>query len=219
MASAAAPATGTAPRGRIDKRQAILDAAFEVFAVRGYAQALVQEIAEQAGVAKPTVYNHLADKETLFRATLTAAADAVMDGNLATLERLRSPGDDLRATMNEVAHELVRSCCDKRSRSLRWLTYAQVARFPDLIEVVQGRTSVRIAEAMADRLARLSLSGHLRPCDPVLAAEQLLALITGPLETRSRLGTRVVTKAEMRTLAEAAVDTFLRAYGPGPAEA
>lgn len=90
MASAAAAAARTAPRGRIDKRQAILDAAFDVFAEHGYAQALVQEIAEQAGVAKPTVYNHFTDKETLFRATLTAAAQTVMDGNIAVLDRMRS---------------------------------------------------------------------------------------------------------------------------------
>jgi len=212
MASAAAATARTAPRGRIDKRQAILEAAFDVFADRGYAQALVQEIAERAGVAKPTVYNHFTDKETLFRASLTAVAQAVMDGNIAELDRLRDPKKDLRRTMNEVAHHLVRSCCDHRSRSLRWLTYAQVVRFPDLIEVVQGYTSLRIAEALADRLARLTLSGHLRPCDPEVAAEQLLALVTGPLETRSRLGTRKLTVAEMRTLAESAVDTFLRAY-------
>ncbi|MEU4654941.1 TetR/AcrR family transcriptional regulator [Streptomyces sp. NPDC023723] len=208
-----APATAPRrPRGRIDKRQAILEAAFDVFAERGYAQALVQEIAERAGVAKPTVYSHFTDKETLFRAALTAVAQSVMETNLVELDRLRSPKKDLRKTLNDVAHHLVRSCCDHRSRSLRWLTYAQVARFPDLIEVVQDYTSLRIAEAMADRLGRLSLAGHLRPCDPATAAEQLLALITGPLETRSRLGTRRLTATEMRTLAEAAVDTFLRAY-------
>ncbi|MEW2131193.1 TetR/AcrR family transcriptional regulator [Streptomyces sp. NPDC005435] len=212
MASAAATQARTAPRGRIDKRRAILGAAFDVFAEHGYANALVQEIAERAKVAKPTVYNHFADKETLFRETLTDAARTVMERNIAVLDRMRSPGDDLRATLNEVAYQLVRSCCDARSRSLRRLTYAQVTRFPDLIEAVQDLTSVRIAEAMADRLARLTLSGRLRPCEPALAAEQLLALITGPLETRSRLGTRKPGTAEMRALAEAAVDTFLRAY-------
>ncbi|MFJ2703482.1 TetR/AcrR family transcriptional regulator C-terminal domain-containing protein, partial [Streptomyces sp. NPDC087428] len=46
------------------------------------------------------------------------------------------------------------------------------------------------------------------------AAEQLLALLTGPIETRSRLGTRTVPTTETRTIAETAVDTFLRAYGP-----
>ncbi|MEV0038363.1 TetR/AcrR family transcriptional regulator [Streptomyces sp. NPDC050804] len=213
MTEATALAGRTASRGRIDKRRAILDAAFTVFARRGYGQACVKEIAEVAGVAKPTVYNHLNDKETLFRHAMEAAADTVMAENLAAVERLREPGDDLRAALEDMAYRMLLVCCDERGRALRWLTYAQVARFPDLIEAVQGRTSNRLGEALADRLARLSLSGRLRPCDPEAAAEQLLALLTGPMETRSRLGTREVPAAETRAVAKAAVDTFLRAYG------
>lgn len=207
----------TTSRGRIDKRQAILDAAFAVFARRGYSQACVQEIAEEAGVAKPTVYNHLSDKETLFRHALMAAADAVSADNLAVADRLRDPGDDLRATLEDVSYRMLQVCCGERARALRWLTYAQVARFPDLIESVQSRTSHRLGEALADRLARLSLSGRLRPCDPAQAAEQFLALLTGPMEARSHLGTRKVPAAEIRTVAKAAVDTFLRGYAPAPA--
>ncbi|MGY0499924.1 TetR/AcrR family transcriptional regulator C-terminal domain-containing protein [Nocardia sp. FBN12] len=48
--------------------------------------------------------------------------------------------------------------------------------------------------------------------DPATAAEQFLVLITGPMEGRTRLGTRKVSTAEMRTVAATAVDTFLRAY-------
>ncbi|WP_405181986.1 TetR/AcrR family transcriptional regulator [Nocardia sp. NBC_01377] len=208
------PAGATSSRGRIDKRQAILDAAFVVFARRGYALAGVQEIAEEAGVAKPTIYNHLNDKETLFRHALTAVADSVLAENLTVVERLRNPGPDLDAALRDLALRLIRVCCAERSRSLRWLTYAQVAQFPDLIDIVVGRTSDRLGEALADRLARLSLSGRLRPCDPAVAAEQFLVLITGPMEGRSRLGTRKVAVAEMRAVADRAVDTFLRAYGP-----
>lgn len=205
--------TEAASRGRIDKRQAILDAAFVVFARRGYGQAGVQEIAEVAGVAKPTVYNHLGDKENLFRQAMAAAADAVNAENLAVVDRLREPGDDLRVTMEDVAYRLLLVCCGERSHALRWLTYAQIARFPDLIEVVQGRTARRLGEALADRLARLSLSGHLRRCDPATAAEQFLALLTGPMEMRSGLGTQEVSAGEMREVAVAGVDTFVRAYG------
>ncbi|MFF2083883.1 TetR/AcrR family transcriptional regulator [Nocardia sp. NPDC058176] len=214
MTPVTTPTGPTTSRGRIDKRQAILDAAFVVFARRGYAQAGVQEVAEEAGVAKPTIYNHLNDKETLFRHAITAASDAVLAENLAVVERLRTPGDDLRAALDDVAYRLIRSCCTEQSRSLRWLTYGTVAQFPDLIDVVVSRTSDQLGEALADRLARLSLSGRLRPCDPATAAEQFLVLITGPMEGRTRLGTRKVTTAEMRAVATAAVDTFLRAYEP-----
>lgn len=215
MGSTASSGGSGVSRGRVDKRQAILDAAFAVFARRGYAQACVQEIAEEARVAKPTVYSHLNDKETLFRHTIEAAADTLMAENLAVVERLRerAPDDDLRVALADLAQRLLRICCGERARALRWLTYAQVARFPDLIETVQERTAHRPRAALADRLARLSLAGRLRPCDPEQAAEHFFALLTGPLESRSRLGTRRVPAAELRVIADAAVDTFLRAYG------
>ncbi|MFE3051884.1 TetR/AcrR family transcriptional regulator [Nocardia sp. NPDC059239] len=214
MTATTPPGGRTATRGRIDKRRAILEAAFVVFARRGYAQACVQEIAEEAGVAKPTIYNHLNDKETLFRQTLAAVADKVLAESLSVVDRLRSPGPDLRATLEDVAYRLIRLCCTDRSRALRWLTYAQIVQFPDLIDIVVNRTSVQLAETLADRIARLSLSGHLRAADPAIAAEQFLMLITGPMEGRSRLGTRKVPTAEMRAVATVAVDTFLCAYGP-----
>lgn len=203
----------TRARGREDKRRAILAAAFEVFGRRGYADACVREVAEVAGVAKPTVYNHLTDKETLFRHAVDAVADQVLADGLAVVERLREPGDDLRAALGDVVHRLVLACCDERSRTLRWLVRAQAVKFPDLVESVHGRTSGRLADALADRLARLVLDGRLRPCEPGVAAEQLLALITGPIEARSRAGTRVVPDEEAREVAENAVDTFLRAFG------
>ncbi|NBE54033.1 TetR/AcrR family transcriptional regulator [Streptomyces boluensis] len=214
MSSAASSRPKAVPRGRADKRKAILTAAFAVFARRGYAQACVQEIAEEAGVAKPTVYSHLNDKETLFRHTVEAAADTLMTENLTAIEHLRdrAPDEDPRAALTDLAHRLARICCGERARALRRLTYAQVAQFPDLVEIVQERTAHRPSAALADRLARLSLAGRLRPCDPEQAAEHFLALLTGPLESRSRLGTRRVPAAELRSTAEAAVDTFLRAY-------
>ncbi|MFF2254712.1 TetR/AcrR family transcriptional regulator [Streptomyces sp. NPDC058142] len=222
----AKPSGRAASRGRIDKREAILGAAFTVFAHRGYARACMEEIAEVAGVAKHTVYNHLGDKENVFRSALETAADTVMAENLAVVEQLTADGtamegsdvpfgpDQLREMLEDVAHRLLLQCCDERSWSLRRLLYAEIAQFPDLLEVVWGRGAGRLKQSLADRLARLSLAGHLRPCDPAEAAEQLLALLTGPMEARSRLGTHPVTEAERRAVGSSAVRTFLAAYGP-----
>lgn len=199
-------------RGRVDKRQAILDAAFTVFARRGYTRACVQEIAEVAGVAKPTVYNHFTDKDTLFRHALTAAADAVLATNLALVDRLRDPQPPLPTALADLAYRLAEGCCDERSRALRWLTYSQVAQSPDLIDEVLSRTADCLGDALADRFARLALAGRVRIADPARAAEHFLVLITGPLEGRSRLGTRPVPPADLRAVTTAAVDTFLAAY-------
>jgi TetR/AcrR family transcriptional repressor of mexJK operon len=206
-----------ASRGRIDKRQAILDAAFTVFANRGYAGACMEEIAEVAGVAKHTVYNHLGDKESLFHAAMEAAGSAVMAENLALAEQLTVEpaaglADPVRARLEEVGHRMLLQCCDPRSWALRRLLHAEITRFPDLLEAVWGRGADQLRQTLADRMARLSLAGLLRPCDPVEAAEQFLALLTGPMEARSQLGTRPVPDAELHLVANAAVSTFLRAF-------
>lgn len=192
----------------------ILAAAFEVFARHGFAQASVQEIADEAGVAKPTLYNHFTDKDELFRRAMTYTADAVTATNVAVADRLRAPGPDLRAALTDVARRMLRVCRDERSLALRRLAQGQLVQFPDVIGAVQERTSGRLAEVLADRLARLSMSGRLRHCDPAIAAEQFLALLTGPMETQSRLGVRKVSAADVDAIADAAVDTFLRAYAP-----
>ncbi len=198
-------------RGRIDKREAILAAAGEVFAREGYAQAGVDAIAAEAGVAKPTVYNHFGDKETLFRAAIAADADRALAKHLAAVDELRD-GTDLRATLENVGHHMLVCHCEERSVAVRRLLNAELVRFPDLIDIVRGRAADRVTEALADRLARLALAGRLRRLDPAQAAEQFLALLTGPIEARSRLGTRPVPDDELRAVARAAVDTFLRAF-------
>ncbi|HEX5256235.1 MAG TPA: TetR/AcrR family transcriptional regulator C-terminal domain-containing protein, partial [Mycobacterium sp.] len=171
----------------------------------------VQEIAEEAGVAKPTVYNHLNDKENLFRHTMLAASEKAMAESLATIELLREPAGDLRGLLRDVGYRLLRSYCDDRSWALRRLFFAEGARFPDLDCGVE-----RLYEALADRVARLSLDGRLRVCDPAIVAEQFFALLISPAEARSRFGTRKLPDAELHTLADAAVLTFLHAFGTNP---
>jgi AcrR family transcriptional regulator len=204
-------------RGRIDKRQAILAAAGEVFAREGYALAGVDVIAAEAGVAKPTVYNHFGDKETLFRESIAADADRALAKHLAVVEQLRDGRNlnagDLRATLENVGHHMLVCHCEDRSVALRRLLNAELTRFPDLIDIVRGRAADRVTEALADRLARLALAGRLRTLDPTQAAEQFIALLTAPVEARSRLGTRQVPDDELWTVTRAAVETFLRAFG------
>lgn len=206
-------------RGRIDKRHAILNAAFTVFSRKGYSQSCVNEIAAEAGVAKPTVYNHLDSKENLFRHAMTAAAEGAMARNLAAIEGLRDAGGELRGALEELGLQLLLCYANEQSWALRRLLYAEVTQFPDLLDIVLGNGTNRLAEALADRLARLTLTGRLRVTDPAAAAEQFLALLTGPVDIRSRLGTRLLTEPELRDVAENAVSTFLLAFAAEDARA
>ncbi|MGW7681871.1 TetR/AcrR family transcriptional regulator C-terminal domain-containing protein [Kribbella sp. NPDC054772] len=201
-----------ATRGRIDKRQAILDAAFTVFARDGYRPASVDTVAATAGVAKHTIYNHFGDKQSLFRAAVAALADDSLARNLTALEVLRADRDPAEA-LTEVGLKLADCYCDEKSWALRRLLYAELASMPELQDVIRDRATDRVNDALADRLARLALAGKLRITDPAVAAEQFGALLTAPLETRSRLGTRKIPARELAEVTQNAVQTFLRAFG------
>jgi TetR/AcrR family transcriptional repressor of mexJK operon len=207
------PTVSEPRRGRIDKREAILAAAFVVFAREGYRAASVDTVAAEAGVAKHTIYNHFGDKEKLFLAAVQGLADDALAKNLAAVELLREDGDDLSAVLEKVGHRLAECYCEERSWALRRLLQAEVIRMPQLLEIVHDGTSDKVHDALADRLARLALAGRLRITDPVTAAEHFAALLTAPLEARSRLGTRPIPADELAAVTTGAVQVFLGAYG------
>ena len=55
-----------------ERRQAILDAALEEFAARGFAATRLDDVARRADVAKGTIYLYFRDKEALFQELVRA---------------------------------------------------------------------------------------------------------------------------------------------------
>jgi AcrR family transcriptional regulator len=72
---------GAGPRVRRDKREAILEAAIQVFARSGYHRARVSDIAREAGIAYGLVYHYFKNKEeilsTIFDERWSSFLDAV----------------------------------------------------------------------------------------------------------------------------------------------
>jgi AcrR family transcriptional regulator len=61
---------------RPSRRHLIVDAAIRVFARKGFAEASIQEIADEAGMVATAVYYHFAGKEELFEAALSQVIEA-----------------------------------------------------------------------------------------------------------------------------------------------
>src|SRR5882762_9680495 len=77
-----------------DGRAALLEAALEVFADRGYRDASVDEIAERAGYSKGAIYFHFSGKDDLFFALLEERIDRPMRAAIKLLESA-PPEDDM----------------------------------------------------------------------------------------------------------------------------
>ncbi|MEV7908204.1 TetR/AcrR family transcriptional regulator [Streptomyces anulatus] len=203
-------------RGRIDKRTAILEAALKVFTQEGYTQAGVDTIAAIAGVAKLTVYNHFGDKETLFRTVMRNGAERTASRIVAAFTTLPDDGVDLPGELTRVAHLMVQCQLSDEGWALQRLLYAEVARLPDLYDEVVSRGGVPALNVLAGRLASLAGRGHLAIDDPMTAATQFTALVSGNLPALSALGTRPVRAEDLDSTISAGVATFLRAFAvPG----
>jgi TetR/AcrR family transcriptional regulator, mexJK operon transcriptional repressor len=192
------------------KRAAVLDAAETLFLAEGYERTSVDAIAAWAGVSKRTVYDHYADKATIFLRVLERVSDALVTTVRAAIEEELSPGRDVREALTAFGHRIVsRTFASSDYLAFRRLT-AQRPAAPGLPGAVRDRPERMFEE----RFAGLVAEGALHAADPALAARHFTALtISLALEA-------VTNRAEgapppdLRAIVTDGVDAFLRAYPP-----
>ena len=71
-------------------RRAVLDAARELFIAQGYGATTVEQIAQRAGVSKPTVFSAVGNKQLVLR----AVRDAAIAGDDAPIPVAKRPATD-----------------------------------------------------------------------------------------------------------------------------
>lgn len=185
----AAPAPPRTDRGR-RRREAVLDAAAELFYVHGFHGVSVDDLGHAAGITGPGLYRHFASKDALLMAVLdqvwgalrpaldTASALPASDA----LEPLLAAHLDLvvgqPTALVLLASELRHLPGDYRDRARRnhrryldaWVR-AIVARHPSMDDAV-ARTTALAVHGLLDSAA-LARRVELAPPDPVVERAQL----------------------------------------------
>jgi AcrR family transcriptional regulator len=85
----------TTPRKRLtgqERRAAILDAALEVFAARGYHASSIDDIAREAGISKALIYEHFSSKQRLYTELIEHHADELFERIAAAVAEAGSEG-------------------------------------------------------------------------------------------------------------------------------
>jgi TetR/AcrR family transcriptional repressor of mexJK operon len=196
------------------KRRVILDAATQVFLAEGFAGASMDAIATAAGVSKPTVYNHFADKQQLFEQIVNDLVAVITRPFYEQIVNLSDDGD-LAKRLRELARLLLKGVMQPTNLRLRRLVIGEAGRFPDLGRAYERQGPGRARAAWATAFKRLADDGRLRLRDPALAAEHFQSLVlTTPLNHAMFSGDdRPPGAAQIKRYADRAVDVFLAAYG------
>jgi AcrR family transcriptional regulator len=156
-------------------REAILDAALEVFSERSFEGATTREIATRAGVTQPLLNYHFSSKDELWRAAVDRLFAALNDALSARATGLR--GVDDVTTQKLLVREFVHfsACHPQLHRIITAESKTDGPRMDWLVE----RHVRPLYESTTAAFARLTEAGHL----PAIPPAHLYYLLTGAAPT------------------------------------
>ena len=193
------------------RRQAILDAAAEVFQETGFERTTMAAICERLGYSKATLYNYFASKEELFSAVVFEATEAEFQ---ATLEALDATVTDMTEALQKFGRGLLTLLYSPQVQAVRRLVVAEAGR-SDLGKKCYELGPVRNEAATAVFLQQAMDAGQLRQADARIAALHLRGLLEA--EWLDRFLFRVlppITAQDIHATVARAVAAFMAAYGP-----
>lgn len=191
-------------------RARILDAAIEVFALRGYDGARIAEIAEQSHLPKANVYYYFRTKRAIYE-TIIENLIGEWDAALAQLDAARDPGEALSAY---ICAKLEFS--RKRSAQSRMFANEVVHGGRFLSRAVRRHMHAATAEK-ANVFESWMKAGLMDPVDPV----HLFILLWGATQfyadfgvmAKNGLGVRRLTRAHFAAGAETIAQVVLNGCG------
>ena len=158
----------------------IMQAAKDLFMAEGYGAVSMDEVARSAGVSKATVYSHFGSKEKLFAAIIHDACRGFAVDLFPQVEDEPDIGVALRRIASSIENFLLAEGPIKVYR----IIVSEGPRFPELIEAWYGHGPRPFRALLTDFLRKATTSGKLVIPNPTLAADQLVALVKGPLYLR-----------------------------------
>lgn len=189
------------------KRRAILTAATDLFAARGYGAVSMDAIARGADVSKATLYAHFESKDVLFA---TIVRDACQE-NFVPENALPGQDTDIESALHGMGARVLRFFLEERCLAIHRLVIAESPRFPEL-----GRAFYRNGPEAGRAVLGAWMARHpaLSVPNPEQAAEQFIGLLRTGLYLRATLGlTPNPPESEIDAAVDAAVGMFLRSYG------
>ncbi|MCF7531113.1 TetR/AcrR family transcriptional regulator [Pseudomonas petrae] len=208
MTDSTSPAGPGRPKD-LAKRQAILEAAKNLFVRNGYANTSMDVVAAEAGVSKLTVYSHFTDKETLFSCAVVARCEEQVPELFVDVP-VDEPVEKVLLGIARGFQTLINS---PESIDLHRLMIAVGTQGSTLSQVFFEAGPQRILHEMERFLTKLNGTNGLHFESPVNAAGHFLSLVKGVCNFRLLIGTGELPdeKAAEDHVGEV-VALFLKAY-------
>jgi len=192
------------------KQFALIEAALEEFAGKGFRGASLRAIATKADISTRTLYNRYSDKAALFAACLEESSAqlhqvtpplAEIDSSDPATDQRLGLARHLRAYIISVIEQL----SQERSRQIAWLLYREGADFAEVRDIARIQFERYQVDPVVEILSQHGLDG------PALRDEaiQFVSMAFGEWQRRLLFGGPPMTHDDMERQAALVVRIFL----------
>lgn len=171
-----------------------MEVATELFVAQGYAATSLVDIAQGAGVATRTLYQHFGDKEAIFREVIFAR-----DVGAALVPPRVQPGDTLFIALQRGANYAYQVTYREQSIGLMRLMIAESNRFQDFMQSVAISIIGRYYRNLEKLFEGLEAAELIPPGDHARSAELFSDLVLGshPIMTYTNWNAEPPSEADL----------------------
>jgi TetR/AcrR family transcriptional repressor of mexJK operon len=196
---------------RAIRRQAFVEVAREAFFTRGYGDTTMSSIAAKVGGSKTTLWSYFPSKEDLFAAVI----DDIVERYSLALTIQVDESEPVAPVLQRFGHAVMTTILSDQILALHRLITGEAARFPELGAIFYERGPKRGKARLAAFITAAMADGRLRPGDAMIATRQFSGMIQSGCMQERLLGIAGFGLPDkVARDIDAAVDTFMRAWGP-----
>lgn len=193
----------------LEKRARILQAAKAIFLKSGYHGTSMNQIAQEAGVTKLTVYNHFQDKANLFICAITETCEE----SLCTKQFELDASADFCQTFHSVCLRALQIIYSAEALKLEHVLFELAAEQSPLALQFFDASHTRLQNQLAEFLQKAAQLGFIQTDNPTYQTELLMSLLLGVRHQKVLLGIIAVPNAhELEQIIQDAITLFLLKY-------
>lgn len=207
--NAEAPEASPTKRRKIDERRdAIIQAASDLFNERGFEGTSLNAILKKAGGSKRNFYTEFGGKEGLFKALIAQNIERLTEEQAEDLKKYT----DLRSILRSIARRQIEVFKEPKLLGLYRIAVRDGLQFPEVAKAFFQDGPEKAVEHLSATLEKFAAKQELAPCDTRLCAYHFISMLHGRLfydlffDVRTDPG-----EAEIETYIASVVDLFL--YG------
>ncbi|MDY0763440.1 TetR/AcrR family transcriptional regulator [Acinetobacter pittii] len=193
----------------LEKRARILQASKAIFLKSGYHGTSMNQIAQEAGVTKLTVYNHFQDKVNLFICAITETCEET----LCTKQFDLDTSADFYQTLFIVCSRALQIIYSPEALKLDHVLLELAAEQNPLALQFFEASHTRMENQLAEFFQKAAQLGFIQADDPIYQTELLLTLLLGVRHHKVLLGITAAPNAqELEQIIRDAINLFLLKY-------